>query len=234
MSQIVIVLMLVIVLFLVVLIVFPDLFGRIRGRLGAAAREPHTPRKPQSPHPSHKSAQKYSYVQQEESRGTLLLPQLAIEQLDVHSQRVVHTFFICDVPESGISISRPTAEEGEIKLIDYNELVRSVSERHITIGQDEKGFFWVNRDGNVLTHYNKVKTACHDIKDGDTLYLGSGRQPIRIRILTPEIYSELLASLEDGGSRNEDDRRANTTQYYNGGAPASDLRRRFRQMGGQG
>lgn len=232
MSQLVIVLMLVVVLFLVVLIVFPELFGKIRGRLGGVAKEPRTPHKPQSPHPGRHPVQKYSYVQQEESRGTLLLPCLAVEQLDVRSQRVIHTFFICDVPDSGISISRPTAAEGEIRLIDYNEIVRSVSERHITIGQDEKGFFWVNRDANVITLCGNVKAACRDIKDGDTLYLGSGRQPIRIRVLTPDIYSELLAKLECDDSRSEDDRRSNTTQFYNGGAPASDLRRRFRQMGG--
>lgn len=172
----------------------------------------------------------YSYIQSEISRGTLILPQIAVEQLDPRGQRVVHTFFVCDIPESGISISRPDAKKGEIKLIAYNEIARSVSENHLTIGLDEKGYFWVNKNGEVITIYNKMKTACHDIKDGDTLYLGTGYQPIRIRILTPEIYQELLSRIERGNSMDERDRR---TQFFNGGAPVNDLRRRFRQMGGE-
>lgn len=247
MSQVVVVIMIVVVLFIVVSIAAPSLWRDLSERLkhvfkkkkitehGEEATHPGTPHTGSTP--QHTTSENHSYIGLNADRGTLLLPQLAVEQLDVRCKRVVHTFFVCDIPESGISISRPDADEkpNDIRLIGNSVIARSVSGQHLSIGYDSKGFFWVNKDGNVQTMYNKVKTACHDIKDGDVLYLGSGRQPIRFRILDSELYSELLEKLNGQDPRSEEERRAaNTTLFYNGGAPASDLRRRFRQMGGQG
>lgn len=253
MQNIIVALMLVLILMLVVLMVFPNLRKKFPHRppvtdppapetpQPGSQSQPQQPQQPQPYQPQPQAAQpfqsrpqarqngRYTHVGgMTDESGTVLPPILAVQQLDEKAERVVHTFFVSRIPDYGVRISRPTAQTGEIKLLDTGWWARSVSQCHIAIGEDDKGLFWLNRDGRVKTKVGGILMGGKRVKDGDVLYLGA--QPIRLRELTPDSYNQLLRELSD-----EQADRATQTQCFSRSKQPEpeDLRRRFRQFSGE-
>lgn len=106
---------------------------------------------------------------------------LRIEQLDPKTMQAVHSYDVTDIPGMGVSISRPNAARGSIKLDPAVREAYTVSQEHVRIGRDDAGIFIQDRkrigrmcqaDGGIVEEL--------DITDGLVLYLGS--QPLRFRI----------------------------------------------------
>lgn len=113
---------------------------------------------------------------------TLLPPMLYIDQLDPRTMKVVKRFNLERIPEEGVSISRPNAKKGGIKLDDSIRESFTVSADHCRIGMDDKGIFLqdIRRDGRMyLPKTGKVVDQV-DITDG--LVVVVGQQPLRFVI----------------------------------------------------
>lgn len=115
----------------------------------------------------------------------ILTPLLFVDQLGQNSKHawvVVKSFPIYDIPSNGISISRPDAQYGDIILDSRCPASYTVSECHLYVGQDEEGFFAVDkgsRNGTYLLHSsNRVSSI--SLCDQQVVYLGE--QAIRFRI----------------------------------------------------
>lgn len=104
---------------------------------------------------------------------------LYLEQLDMKSKKVTHRFAIEFIPPEGISVSRPDAKTGDILLDPACEEAYSVSERHLLIGEDSKGFFAVDNDSTNHTFVNHDPKPIDEISINDGLILFLGQQPIR-------------------------------------------------------
>ena len=101
-------------------------------------------------------------------------PLLVLEQLN-KDMDVVARFTIPQIPATGVSVSRPGAEEGSIRLSDSLKEACTVSQCHIRIGLDEKGFFFnekVNGTTNGVYLYSGEKVCGASIHDGMIVYLG--------------------------------------------------------------
>ncbi len=104
-----------------------------------------------------------------------------VEQLDPSDpQQVVQTFPVCEIPYDGVTISRPNAQKGTIKLSGQVQCAFTVSQEHIRIGKDDQGLFLqdMRMDGRVL--HNEAPVTDVDITDGLVLILGD--QPLRFRV----------------------------------------------------
>ena len=115
---------------------------------------------------------------------TVVCTKLFVDQLDEYSlDSVIASFPIGEISNRGVSISRPGALYGTVKLRDVGHSAYTVSEEHARIGHDEAGFYIQEReDGTTNGMFlgdgiTMVKEAA--ITDGMVLYLGE--QPIRFR-----------------------------------------------------
>lgn len=115
----------------------------------------------------------------------ILSPLLFVDQLGKNSKDswvVVKSFPIYDIPSSGISISRPDAQYGDIILDSRSPSAYTVSECHLFVGQDEEGFFAVDkgsRNGTYLLH-SSTRVTSISLCDQQVVYLGE--QALRFRI----------------------------------------------------
>lgn len=107
------------------------------------------------------------------------LPRLIVEQLSMKTGKVVHRYSIQDIPEDGVSISRPTANEGDILLDPVCPEANSVSQCHLLIGEDEQGFFVVDNHSRQGTYINGIDERIEGTAVTNGLVLMLGKQPIR-------------------------------------------------------
>lgn len=106
---------------------------------------------------------------------------LRIEQLDPKTMEVVRRYDVPDIPAVGVSISRPNAARGSIKLDPVVREAYTVSQEHVRIGCDDVGIFIQDRKNVGRMHLEDGSVVEElDITDGLVLYLGS--QPLRFRI----------------------------------------------------
>ena len=116
-------------------------------------------------------------------RCTVVSTKLFVDQLDEDLRDVVYSFPIGEIPKRGVSISRPGAQYGTVKLHDAGHYSYTVSEEHAWIGCDEDGFYLQEREGGTVNGmfkedgFSKIEEI--SISDGLIVYLGE--QPIRFR-----------------------------------------------------
>lgn len=116
-------------------------------------------------------------------RCTVVSTKLFVDQLDEDLRDVVDSFPIGEIPKRGVSISRPGAQYGTVKLHDAGHYSHTVSEEHAWIGCDEDGFYLQEREGGTTNGmfkedgFSKIEEI--SISDGLIVYLGE--QPIRFR-----------------------------------------------------
>lgn len=126
------------------------------------------------------------------SGRTVVSTKLFVEQLDEDLCTVIEVFPIGEISKHGVSISRPDAEYGTVKLRDVGHCPRTVSEEHARIGFDAEGFYIQEREGGTTNHMylgdgiTKVEEA--SITNGLIIYLGE--QPIRFRFPKPKATHE--------------------------------------------
>ena len=114
---------------------------------------------------------------------TVVSTKLFVDQLDEDLRDVVDSFPIGEIPKRGVSISRPGAQYGTVKLHDAGHYSHTVSEEHAWIGCDEDGFYLQEREGGTTNGmfkedgFSKIEEI--SISDGLIVYLGE--QPIRFR-----------------------------------------------------
>lgn len=120
--------------------------------------------------------------------STGFVPILIIDQI-TQKGMVLDSFEIQNIPESGITISRPGAEEGDIFLSDKSKDASSIGTEGIIIGKDDQGIFGkVYENGhkkNKLYIYEKatnemIETKQFDISNGTVICMGS--QWLKFRI----------------------------------------------------
>lgn len=113
---------------------------------------------------------------------TLWLPILFVDQLEPYTHKLLKRYKISDVPENGITISRPGANEGDIILTNATKVAYTVSQNHACIGKDSNGFFIQDQKShNKMFADGKAKPVDEiPITDGLVVYLGM--QPIRFVI----------------------------------------------------
>lgn len=129
------------------------------------------------------------------SGDTLLPPMLYVDQLDPRTMKLVKRFDLERIPDKGVSISRPNAKQGGIKLDDSIREAFTVSADHCRIGMDDKGIFLqdMRKDGRMyLPKTGKVVDQV-DVVDG--LVVVVGRQPLRFVI--PNLWNMDSAESED-------------------------------------
>ena len=117
------------------------------------------------------------------SGHTVVSTKLFVDQLDEDLSTVIHSFPIGEISKHGVSISRPGAVYGTVKLRDAGHCAHTVSEEHARIGHDTDGFYIQEREGGTTNGMflrdgiSRIEEA--SITDGLILYLGE--QPIRFR-----------------------------------------------------
>lgn len=112
---------------------------------------------------------------------TVVSTKLFVEQLSEDCRSVIKSFSVGEIPAHGVSISRPDAQFGTIKLSDAVNCAYTVSNQHAWIGCDADGFYIQEREGGTVNGmfkadgFSRIEEA--NITDGLILYLGE--QPIR-------------------------------------------------------
>lgn len=133
------------------------------------------------------------------SSGTLLDPILYIDQLHPTTMQVLKRFEVDQIPENGLTISRPNAVSGSIKLDPSVKEAFSVSQEHARLGMDDQGIFLQEYRGQQRMRLMKNRMAVQvdevNITDGTVVYLG--RQPLRFSV--PDFFSNF--AIEDGDTR---------------------------------
>ena len=144
---------------------------------------------------------------------TMFLPMLFIDQLDPKTMESVKQFPVCDIPENGVTISRPNASSGGILLSKATREAYTVSANHAKIGMDEDGMF-IQDCGSHNKMYAKGSRKAADeleITDGMIVYLGM--QPLRFSI--PCLYG-----MDDSQTDSEEQSDPPTmTQIYGNKSP---------------
>ena len=117
---------------------------------------------------------------------TIIPAVLYMDQLNPRTLELVERFEIDDIPAMGISISRPNAAYGSIKLNSNTKEAYTVSENHACIGKDSKGMFIQDRknDGRMRLYKSKKVVDEVELTDGLMIYLGT--QPLRFVI--PDLF----------------------------------------------
>lgn len=120
---------------------------------------------------------------------TMFPPVLYVDQLNPQSMKLVKRFEVHQIPAMGVTISRPNAASGTIKLSSAVKSAFSVSANHVCIGRDDRGLFIqdVKNDGRMRLGKNRQVVDEVDITDGLMLYVGI--QPLRFVI--PDLWSTL-------------------------------------------
>jgi hypothetical protein len=135
---------------------------------------------------------------------TLLPPVLYIDQLDPRTMQLAKRIEVADIPETGLTISRPNAQLGNIKLDGSTREAYSVSQEQVKLGADQFGIFIQDyRKPNRMRH-GKTKQIVDEIAITDGLIVYLGLQPLRFTI--PDFFT---------CSSNDED-----TKIYNGNAGA--------------
>ena len=113
---------------------------------------------------------------------TIIPTVLYVDQLNPRTLELVERFEIDQIPAMGISISRPNATYGSIKLNSGTKEAYTVSENHACIGLDDKGIFIQDRknDGRMRLYKSKKVVNELDVTNGLMIYLGT--QPLRFVI----------------------------------------------------
>ena len=165
-----------------------SLFVLLRNKSGAAAAADLAKRLKRRffPTPLSKQETRYSrnVVPEGEEPGrapghTLLLPLLLVEQLDPKSMKPVKRFQVRDIPEYGVSVSRPDSAHGDIILADFSEEAFTVSEDHARILRDEDGFFLQDSGSRNLVYVKGSRTPVDEVSIEDGLVVFLGMQPLR-------------------------------------------------------
>ena len=128
----------VIVIIVILVLVFVIYFLCVGGKKGknGETEENRQPSKPAAPDPAPQSAEP-----EFEDIGTRIVSKLCMEQLD-KTGRVVKTFDINEIPDIGVTVSRPGAKQGDVILSELGgEDAMTVGTEGIVIGEDEKGIF---------------------------------------------------------------------------------------------
>lgn len=130
--------------------------------------------------------------------GTIMPPILFIDQLHPRSKALIQRFEVKEIPVTGITISRPNAKEGTIKLNNSVDVAFTVSEKHVRIGMDEQGMFIQDQKDTHRMRLAQTKEIIDevDITDGLTLYVG--QQPLRFVI--PKFEDLFENDVSDGGT----------------------------------
>ena len=116
------------------------------------------------------------------SGETMLLPMLFIDQLDPKTMESVEQFAVCDIPEKGVTISRPNAKSDGILLSKATKEAYTVSRNHAVIAMDDEGMFLQDCGSHNKMFTNGIRKPVEqvDITDGLIVYLGM--QPLRFSI----------------------------------------------------
>ena len=135
--------------------------------------------------------------------GTRLLPFLFVDQLDPQTMKLIQRFPVCEIPESGVSISRPNATAGDI-LLKKCEAAFTVSQNHARIGRDEQGIYIQDQGSHNKMYRSGSEQPVEqlDITDGSIVYLGM--QPLRFSFPRLRFGGDMetrIRSQEEGGRR---------------------------------
>lgn len=146
---------------------------------------------------------------------TLMPPVLYVEQLHPDTNKVIERFEIHDIPVMGVTISRPDAQRGTIKLNPAVRAAYTVSENHVRIGRDAQGMFVQDQknDGRMRLPRTRAVVEEIDIKDG--LILQLGMQPLRF--LIPDPWGSVGGTNQTRFAANTRTNAAQTRQF--GGRP---------------
>ena len=146
---------------------------------------------------------------------TLMPPVLYVEQLHPDTNKVIERFEIHDIPVMGVTISRPDARRGTIKLNPAVRAAYTVSENHVRIGRDAQGMFVQDQknDGRMRLPRTRAVVEEIDIKDG--LILQLGMQPLRF--LIPDPWGSVGGANQTRFTTNTRTNAAQTRQF--GGRP---------------
>ena len=109
---------------------------------------------------------------------TILVPKFYIEQLSEDGKQTIERFPVCEIRDTGISISRPDATLGDIKLAQQ-QCAYTVSELHALIGWDERGYFLQDNGSANHTYVQGKPDPVHEIDIEDNLVVYLGMQPLR-------------------------------------------------------
>ena len=177
----------VIVVIVILVLVFVIYFLCVGGKKGKN-REPAEngqPSQPASPAPAQPEKPRFEDI------GTRLVSKLSMEQLD-RNGRVVKTFDINEIPDVGVTISRPGAKQGDVILSELGgEDAMTVGTEGIVIAEDGKGMFGKIFDNghekNKLYLYDPVVNKSHEVTQFDIVnntMICVGRQWLRFVVPT--------------------------------------------------
>lgn len=112
-----------------------------------------------------------------------------MEQLDKKCSKVIHRYYIGRIPDGGVSISRPNAVCGDIRLSNAEEAAYTVSRLHAFIGCGENGFYIRENEsgtcnGTYLDDGTQVRQTA--ITNGMIIFLGT--QPLHFHIPSEKRY----------------------------------------------
>ena len=154
----------VIVILVLVFVIYFLCVGGKRGNTEESGTDKQSSR-PASPAPAQQTRPQFEDI------GTRLVSKLCIEQLD-RTGRVVKTFDIDEIPDVGVTISRPGAKQGDVILSELSgEDAMTVGTEGIVIAEDEKGIFGKifdnGREKNKVYLFDPVTNKSREVTQFD-------------------------------------------------------------------
>ena len=157
----------IIVVIVILVLVFVIYFLCVGGKKGRDedAGENKQASRPASPEPAQQTRPQFEDI------GTRLVSKLSMEQLD-RTGRVVKTFDIGEIPDVGVTVSRPGAKQGDVILSELGgEDAMTVGTEGIVIAEDEKGIFGKifdnGREKNKVYLYDPVTNKSREVTQFD-------------------------------------------------------------------